>query len=273
MNKLAFCFLTYDGLSRPDIWKQFFNGQDYGSKYNVYAHNKIIGDGDGGDGITSDHQIQDRTDTYWSDVTIVIAIIYLLKAAYLGDVDNEHFIILSGNCIPIRNFQYIYDFLGGQTGVSFFNKMCSGMETNFSKWKIKQLNKFNGNKLNSNNFDKVETWCILSRKHVKVILSNFLSFVKPFLYYDYHIRSVKDRNNGDYVVTPEEIFFVSLLKQKLNGYEFKRDVKILDGKYRTTYIVWLKKGDPHPKTFKNISENEISKIAGDTHALFMRKVT
>ena len=45
-NKIAFLFLTYNNLKRPDIWNKFFNIENadnsnkYSNKYTIYNHAK-----------------------------------------------------------------------------------------------------------------------------------------------------------------------------------------------------------------------------------------
>ena len=98
--KIAFCFLSYGNLNQSNIWKHFFINN---SEYNIYIHNK--------NPITDDfkkYSIPNIINTKWGDISLVKATIELLKEAYKCE-DNHYFILLSDSCIPLHNFNYIYD--------------------------------------------------------------------------------------------------------------------------------------------------------------------
>jgi len=104
--KIAFCFLTYDVIIRNDIWNRFFNGVDP-NKYIVFIHPKNRIDGF----YTFQYQyvknpIYTKSKT---DISIVKATLQLLKEAYTEDNSITHFIFLSQSCIPLYNFQKIYE--------------------------------------------------------------------------------------------------------------------------------------------------------------------
>ena len=100
---IAFCFLTYDNIIPINIWNKFFNNIDI-HKYKIYIHPK--------NKITENiyhfpiNIIQNKIITKSkSDITIVKAILQLLKEAYnnieKGNEEISHYIFLTQNCIPL----------------------------------------------------------------------------------------------------------------------------------------------------------------------------
>ena len=114
-KKIAFCFLTYDAIIRNDIWNKFFQGIDC-NKYSVFIHAKNI--------IHSNsiyynfpyQYIKNRVTTKSkTDISIVKATLQLLKEAYAEDQSITHFIFLSQSCIPLYNFETIYEKISVKT--------------------------------------------------------------------------------------------------------------------------------------------------------------
>jgi hypothetical protein len=117
--KIAFCFLTYNEIIRYDIWNSFFENINI-NKYIVYIHPKNI----------NNFEYNIKYDLKYNfnykvvkniintksknDISIVRATIQLLKESY-NDNEITHFIFLSQSCIPLYDFNKIYDI------VSLFN--------------------------------------------------------------------------------------------------------------------------------------------------------
>lgn len=271
-DKLAFLFLTYDGLNQHRIWKNFFDKANK-KMYNLYAHNKEKSK----DPITKNSSITLHSETFWGDSKTVIAIIYLLHTAYYSDEKNEKFLLISNSCVPLRTFMETYLALQEYKDESIFLLRNKNMNDSYTKWKIKQLKKYD-KKYKTNiikettNIPKTETYWILCRKHVKLILQKTHTFIKPFLYFDTVVRTMNDRLKGKYTIAPEELYFIMLLKTYLSKFQFTKSVKLLADNNRTTYIKWNKIGDPRPQEYDTISKEEYDKIMS-TKALFMRKVS
>jgi hypothetical protein len=119
-NKIAFLFLTYNNLKRPDIWNKFFdidididinnsgntnNISKYTNKYNIYLHakepDKIT------DVILKGKQIPEHIETCWGCFGTIEANIMMMKEA-LKDPLNKKFILVSESCIPIVPFDKFY---------------------------------------------------------------------------------------------------------------------------------------------------------------------
>jgi hypothetical protein len=104
MTKIAFCFLTYENVSQPKLWNDFFNGKK--DKCNIYIHNKykFIDD----QYHFHNYCIQNTINTNYADISVVKATIELFKKV-LEDPSNQYIILLSANCIPLYNFDIIYN--------------------------------------------------------------------------------------------------------------------------------------------------------------------
>ena len=117
--KIAFLFLTYNNLKRPDIWNKFFaidtklanetqsidNTSDYSNKFSIYLHakdkDKIT------DILLKDKHIPEHIDTCWGCSNLVEANTLLMKEA-LKDPLNKKFILVSDSCAPIVTFDKLY---------------------------------------------------------------------------------------------------------------------------------------------------------------------
>ena len=107
MNKIAFLFLIYDMINHEIIWYRYFQGI-HKNRYNIYIHYKT----DTTLEFFNEYKIDNRKiiNTKYADISIVKAQNILIKEA-LKDPKNTHFIFLSGSCIPLKSFNYLYDHL------------------------------------------------------------------------------------------------------------------------------------------------------------------
>jgi hypothetical protein len=139
MKKIAFCFLIYDQIIHEELWNLFLKDIDK-SKYNIYIHyktNKPLKYFD-------EYKIDNCIETSWGNISIIKAQNILLKRGL--DDDNTIFCFLSGHCIPLKSFNYIYDNL--DDNYSYFNKSpdnecfprCNSILTILDKKKIKKSN-------------------------------------------------------------------------------------------------------------------------------------
>ena len=101
--KIAILFLIRDSINYPKVWVKFIKQGD--DRINVYIHPKT----------TSNLQkefkkyvISRNEKTQWGSIGIVKAMNLLLEEA-LEDASNRIFIFVSESCIPIHNFNYIYN--------------------------------------------------------------------------------------------------------------------------------------------------------------------
>jgi hypothetical protein len=104
MKKIAFCFLIYDEINHEELWNMFFQDIDT-NKYSIYIHyktNKTLK-------YFEQHKLANCIETKYCDVTIIHAHNLLFKKALEDGCDK--IISLSQACIPLKSFDYIYDFL------------------------------------------------------------------------------------------------------------------------------------------------------------------
>lgn len=148
-KKIAFCFLIYDKINHESLWNSFFKNIDK-NKYTIYIHyknNKNLRYFD-----TYKLSNNKTIPTKWCGSSLVEAQLILLKEA-IKDPNNHHFIFVSNSCIPVKSFDYIYNYL--DTTKSYFNmtQPFVNMLSNIKAYKATQ-------------------WCILNRMHTNTLLSN-----------------------------------------------------------------------------------------------------
>ena len=103
--KIAFLFLVYDEIAHEDLWAKFFEGADP-SLYTIYIHyknNKKLKH-------FEKYKLRNCIETKFADISLVHANNLMLREA-LRDEQNKKFINVSQSCIPLKSFNYIYDFL------------------------------------------------------------------------------------------------------------------------------------------------------------------
>ena len=156
MNKIAFIFMIYNVINHEELWYMFFSNIDK-SRYNIYIHYKY----DERLEFLEEFKVAKNIPTKYADISIVKAQNLMLFEA-LKDINNTHFIFLSGSCIPLKPFQYIYDNL--EEKYSYFHIAnpvdclpdCIAALTYID---MKYLN-------------KASQWCILNRKHSELLVNN-----------------------------------------------------------------------------------------------------
>ncbi|KAJ1420137.1 Glycosyl transferase, family 14 [Sesbania bispinosa] len=104
--KVAFLFLTPGSLPFEKLWHMFFQGHE--GKFSIYIHASkekpahvsryFVG-----------REIHSEP-VSWGGFSMVEAEKRLLANALL-DPDNQHFVLLSESCIPLRHFEFVYNYL------------------------------------------------------------------------------------------------------------------------------------------------------------------
>jgi len=164
MKKIAFLFLIYDEINHEDIWRHFFQNVPE-DKYNIYIHYKSAKPLK----YFEKYKIKNCVETTYGTTTIMKAFNALLRHA-LEDTDNEHFILLSGSCIPFKSFDYIYQNL--DANYSYFNiaphAACFPRCNNALNYLEKGF------------IQKASVWCILNKKHSNIMLQEEENYMKWF---------------------------------------------------------------------------------------------
>jgi hypothetical protein len=104
MKKIAFCFLIYDCIVNEELWNIFFKNVD-SNKYNIYIHYKINQPLK----YFEKYKLDNCIETKYADVSLIHAHNLLFKKAY--DDGCDKMISLSQSCIPLKSFDYVYNFL------------------------------------------------------------------------------------------------------------------------------------------------------------------
>lgn len=155
-KKIAFLFLIYGKIDHEDIWHDFFL-QDTQNRYSIYIHYKY----DKKLRFLEKFKIQNCVKTLWGNISIVKAQNLLLQEAIKDDL-NVHFVFLSGTCVPLKTFEYVYRFFNKNCEYSYFNmrpdKSC------FPRCKNAL------NFIDIKYIKKASQWCILSRRHAEILL-------------------------------------------------------------------------------------------------------
>uniref|UniRef100_A0A6C0E800 Nucleotide-diphospho-sugar transferase domain-containing protein n=1 Tax=viral metagenome TaxID=1070528 RepID=A0A6C0E800_9ZZZZ len=238
-SKIAFCFLTVGDINKHNVWETFLKGNEH--LYNIYVHPKYPNK------VTSFFKnyiipSHDQIPTEWGKISLVKATIKLLQNA-IKDQNNKMIILVSDSCIPIYNFDYIYNDLISQQNniISMHNQ-----QNIYTHLRYKQIS--NPKFIPHHKFKKVSQWMALNYLTANYIVKN-----------DY-TNLYKDMS------CPDEHYFVNILDKFDIPYNTRKltfddwDNPSLDPKYR-----------PYPKTFTELNNNNL-RNARRTGALFIRKV-
>lgn len=187
MNKIAFIFLIYNVINHEDIWYNFFKNIDK-NKYSIYIHYKS----DEKLKYFEEYKIKDITKTKYADISIVTAQNNVLKIA-LQDLNNTNFIFLSGSCIPLKPFNYIYETI--EPLYSYFHIADAEESLPDCYDTLKYIER--------KYLKKASQWCILNRKH-----SNMLVYYGLLNYSNSQLNYIKWFHNA---YAPDELCYLTFL--------------------------------------------------------------
>ena len=233
--KIAFCFLTYDEIIRYDIWNNFFNNIDT-NKYTVFIHPKKIYSYNN---YTFQYNIvKNRIKTIRKDdINIVKATIQLLKETYESDNTITHFVFLSQSCIPLYNFDTIYNII---------SKLPYSLISYIINNKIDRYHQLSNNLkkfIQQYHFVKQQPNMVLTVDDVILFINNNLTE---------HFKKME---------CPDEHYFVNILNNIFKKKFFKKQISFCNPiLYRTQAI-----------EFNNVNQEMIKNIRSNSF-LFMRKV-
>ncbi|KAL6508511.1 hypothetical protein OROHE_021644 [Orobanche hederae] len=165
--KIAFLFLTPGALPFEKLWDKFFQGHE--GRFSVYVH------------ASKDKPLHfsryfinreiRSSKVVWGKISMVDAERRLLGNA-LQDQDNQQFVLLSDSCIPLRDFDYVYNYLM-QTNVSFvdcFEDPGPHGSGRYSEYMLPEVEK--------KDFRKGAQWFTMKRKHALVVMGDSLYYNK-----------------------------------------------------------------------------------------------
>ncbi len=246
-KKIAFLFLITDIINKEDLWYDFFKNIDQ-NKYSIYIHYKT------NDQLKyfNDYKIKNIIETKWADISLVKAEQNLLKEA-LKDDNNYKFIFVSGSCIPIKDFNYIYDFLT-RDNYSYFNNM------------IKRQNIY-----------KTFQWCILNREHAKIIgedITEIKNYEESFAPDEiYILTTLKKLNDKNIIINMTPDTFTTYANWGDGWIIFNDDFSNKYKKFNSDVQKQFMFINKYPYNYTKIDDNELKYLVNDTKCLFMRKVT
>ncbi|KAL8095175.1 hypothetical protein AgCh_036576 [Apium graveolens] len=169
--KIAFMFLTPGPLPFERLWDMFFQGHD--DRFTVYIHASReqpvhVSRYFAGRDIHSEKVV-------WGKISMVDAERRLLANA-LKDPDNQQFVLLSDSCVPIHNFDYVYNFLIF-TNVSFLDSFEDPGPHGIGRYSEHMLPE-----VEMQYFRKASQWFTLKRQHAILVTADYLYYTKFRLY-------------------------------------------------------------------------------------------
>ena len=235
--KLVFCFLTYDNIIRHDIWNTFFKDIDY-EKYIVYIHPKNIRNIEYYNNNFNFKIIKNKVFTKEKyDINIVKATLKLLEEPFMDDINISHFIFLSQSCIPLYNFNKLFDLI-----TLFPNSVISCIDGN-KKERYLQLSNLLKRNIHINQFFKQQPNMILIRNDVEQLIK-----------FDY-------TSHYQNMTCPDEHYFINILLHIFKRKIIKKQIDFCNYDLRRTQAL----------EFMNIDTTFINSIR-NYGFLFMRKV-
>ena len=191
-KKIALCFLIYDKINHEELWYNWLKNVDK-NKYNIYIHykeNKPLK-------YFEEYKVTNTIHTQWGRLSIVLAQNLLLKHA-LKDDKNQHFIWLSADCIPLKSFDYIYNFL--DINKSYYNLSNETQIFPRANKLLKYINKKYIKKANMSS--------IINRKHAKLFIDNDTNIKKWF-------KCMNNKNDINKGALDEFVYITLLFKNNM----------------------------------------------------------
>ncbi|KAJ1399269.1 Glycosyl transferase, family 14, partial [Sesbania bispinosa] len=233
--KVAFLFLTPGSLPFEKLWHMFFQGHE--GKFSVYVHaskekpvhvspyfvGRDVHSGPVG----------------WGKISMVEAERRLLANALL-DPDNQHFVLLSESCIPVRRFEFVYNYLL-LTNVSFIDCYVDPGPHGNGRYIEHMLPE-----VEKKDFRKGSQWFSMKRQHAIIIMADSLYFTK----FKHHCRPNMEGNRNCYADEHYLPTFFNMLDP--GGI----------ANWSVTYVDWSE-GKWHPRSFRahDITYQLMRKIA------------
>uniref|UniRef100_A0A7I4FRT6 Uncharacterized protein n=1 Tax=Physcomitrium patens TaxID=3218 RepID=A0A7I4FRT6_PHYPA len=166
--KLAFLFLARHVMPLDILWEHFFErSRDH--EFNIYIHARP------GFSYTEENtqcssfinrQLNNSIQVVWGEATMIQAE-RLLIAEALKNPLNERFFLLSDSCIPLYNFDYVYNYVMASQK-SFVDS--------FVDYSDEQYNINMESVIPHENWRKGSQWFVLTRKHAEAVVADSTVF-------------------------------------------------------------------------------------------------
>jgi len=243
-KKIAFCFLIYDSINHEELWKKFFDGADR-NKYTIYIHYK--------ENLPlkhfEDRKLANCIPTAWGDKSLIKASNLLFKTAFEDDPANYKFVLVSNSCIPLKSFDYVYDFLT-KDNIGYVNEFTD-INDKFKETALYAKS--------PDTFAKSSQWVILNRDIVEKT-----AFVE---------EEIID-NELSNIFAPDEIYYLSYIKYHRMENQVVKTPNLSSG--ATTFTYWknmsyiFPKPNAEPHAYDTIDESELKYLLVEP-CLFGRK--
>ncbi|CBI20781.3 hypothetical protein VitviT2T_004563 [Vitis vinifera] len=169
--KIAFMFLTPGSLPFEKLWDRFFHGHE--DRFTVYVHASSekpahVSRYFIGRDIRSEKVI-------WGKISMVDAEKRLLGHA-LEDPNNQHFVLLSDSCVPLHNFDYVYNYLMF-TNISYIDCFEDPGPHGNGRYSDHMMPE-----VEVKDFRKGAQWFSMKRQHAIIVMADSLYYTKFKLY-------------------------------------------------------------------------------------------
>ncbi|WCJ30533.1 Core-2/I-branching beta-1 6-N-acetylglucosaminyltransferase family protein [Euphorbia peplus] len=238
--KIAFMFLTPGPLPFERLWHAFFEGHE--GKFTIYVHSSRETPVHVSS-YFSGRNIPSKT-VEWGKVSMVDAEKRLLSHALL-DTDNQHFVLLSDSCVPLRPFDYVYSYLI-YSNVSYIDSYEDFGPDGLGRYSDHMMPE-----VEKKDFRKGSQWFSMKRQHAIVVLADFL-------YYSKFRRFCRPNMNGRNCYADEHYLPTLFTMIDPGGIS----------KWSITYVDWSER-KWHPKTYraKDITSNFVKNITSRTEVI------
>mmetsp|Transcript_64792 Transcript_64792/g.140612 ORF Transcript_64792/g.140612 Transcript_64792/m.140612 type:complete len:467 (+) Transcript_64792:171-1571(+) len=198
--KVAFIFLTYEGLALPGIWDAYFADAPQ-NQFSIYVHEASLLDKNETSRNTQPIPLVQfgatRIPTVKSSWCAIFGLeVHALATAMNSDAANTQFIISSGSSLPMKSFSYLHDQLVVKSPKT--SKVCLASATQGSTPNSEQaahpndptcafsdfLQKYDSRTMKTHN------WMVISREHATTIVNSAILGLNQFK--ETHQKSPRD---------------------------------------------------------------------------------
>jgi hypothetical protein len=235
---VAFLFLTRGELNHPEIWSEYL--AEAGSPTRTFAHTKEL-ESLAPESLLRIHQVPDRVETAWGDLSLVLATLSLLARA-LEDPETSHFVLLSESCVPVRPFRDLRENLRRDPRSRIRVYSPEGARLQRDPTKVRRLDRLDG----------------ISRKHA-FFQDQWMCLNRG----DAMLVSSRDHTNCfRHVFAPDECYFATVLAAC---------GRTLPAGVANRPITWTEwRGGPHPMEHRKVSPRTVASIS-ESGCFFARK--
>lgn len=169
-RKIAFLFMITTSLPFEPLWKKFFDGKE--GLYNVYVHaDPFEPNLFSKSSALFWHRLIPSQKAFRGSPSLVQASNRLVANAMLDDPANGYFVLLSGQCIPVRSFDHVYRAITS-SGRSFLEQIV-----NETVMRERYAGREGGEEImqpeiSYDQFRKSAQWFVFLRRHALMVLQD-----------------------------------------------------------------------------------------------------